>query len=485
MTEEEIQANIASLKNEILELEAQIKQLKLESDKALSQEIELLQRRNACLSNIIDLRLQGLKGFQSKLESSIAHAESHRSREVALEAEQPHQQAKASEPPVAPNAEVLPSEKPAPAAAPPKPVVHRYSAECKKIKRDNKEIKRSIFTLHSEDGKPDIQFEMEHKSKKGYPSGAFSLKVKKGFLPGEDKPRYAIKVFNPKVTSSPDAQKRDAMHGAYCARLLGRTGQTFFRNKKQYFITDWHDQWILADQATKAELLKMPIPHRVGLAMSLVEQVAMLHSEGIIYRDMKPQNVMVSKQEIKLFDLDSIWLRSDKTETKPMCTTPYLDKQLNLAVINGTYLSCMDEKSDLYALGLTLACLFPELFSTVEHHVKFRQAAPVKYAQSRGIFPLIQSQAPTRSFMQFKLKSESLSLQHPELVKVLLDLTNEDKTARIPSATEAFERLAKINALQYKQPQQSINLSKGPEVQSAVDAFKEIDQQIKSQKTRR
>ena len=155
--------------------------------------------------------------------------------------------------------------------------IFRYYSHCRKIARRDSQQGRSLFFLHSDDGRKDITFTMEHRSDKTYPHGEFSQKVKQGYLGTAIEPSYAIKIFKQGIFGSDKTEEmRIAMRAAYCARLLGRTGQTFRRKDKEYFITDWHIGKNLSNVETD-ELMKSSVADRIALAIDLTRQIAILH----------------------------------------------------------------------------------------------------------------------------------------------------------------------------------------------------------------
>ncbi|MFA6303758.1 MAG: protein kinase [Legionella sp.] len=340
----------------------------------------------------------------------------------------------------------------------------RYYSHCNKTSRKTNGKGRSKFYLHSDDGKKDIRFFMEHRADKQYPHGAFSQKVKQGFVGTETSPSYAIKILKRGIFSAANTEEiRVAMRAAYCARLLGRTGQTFRRNNKEYFITDWHPGANIA-KTSKADLSTISIADRIALAIDLTRQVAILHSYGFIHCDIKPGNVVINPSAAFLIDLDSVLLKTDSLNVGITVTPQYLDSELNWHFEFGNARKELDEKSDIYALGLTLSFLFPELLNS-------------KTVSKTGQISTNSSQS--FYYRQIILEQGSEFKQHQALAELLLSLTANNKNQRPSSAINVYHALGKLSRQKYqKDYNASYNFATDPSKQSGKQAFSEIEKEI-------
>lgn len=312
---------------------------------------------------------------------------------------------------------------------------------CAKGSRKRTGKGKSFFILEQDDRSPVTQFEIEHRADKKYPAGGFAQRVKKGFVDSNPEPTYAVKILKQNLFKGDSIQElRMAMRASVCARLLGRTGLAFRRNGKQYLVTDWHPGVSLYElHKTDPDSLKnLSIEQRLKLTLDLVRQVAILHEKELIHCDIKPNNIIISDNSIYLIDLDSVRLKGEPPLVILPHTPAFLDSKLNWAVTyDANAFKSFNEKSDLYALGLTLAFIFPDLLN------------PVYNKRTVKIDALMAVVTFEHSTVQ--LSRTEASQQHKELVDSIINLTSSNRNLRPVSVALFLEKLVHLYTSQYGQ----------------------------------
>ena len=94
---------------------------------------------------------------------------------------------------------------------------------------------------------------------------------------------------------------------------------------------------------------KLDIKEAVGIAIQIAQGVESAHSNHIIHRDIKPQNIMISKEgKVKVTDFGiAKAVTSDTITSNAMGSVHYLSPEQARGGFS-------DEKSDIYSLGVTL-----------------------------------------------------------------------------------------------------------------------------------
>lgn len=177
----------------------------------------------------------------------------------------------------------------------------------KQSRKDNPHLQNSIFTLHRRNAQEIARFSPEHKPDKQYLSGGISKKIKKA-INLETNELLALKVFRDNVGGSLRHRHRMALRNAVCNRFLGRKSYGFLRSKDRalsaYLIAPWLGESALVD-INIPYILTQSIEYRIMLALSLLDEIKILHEAGIVNLDIKPDNVMIH-QGLTLFDFDSV-----------------------------------------------------------------------------------------------------------------------------------------------------------------------------------
>ncbi len=313
----------------------------------------------------------------------------------------------------------------------------------------------SFFTLYRNDNPIKIKFRVEHHPMKTYPHGGYAKSVKQGFIGHERK--FAIKIFK---ATNPALELSLALRTSFCSLLLGReTGVVFCNNNKRYLLTDWEPGQILSKTPPEKYGL---ITERILPAIKLTKQIAKLHASGIIHGDIKPSNVILSKTKasLTLIDFDSVRYKGE-SNTKQIFTTRYLHPALYWDLKTKNFMH-VNEKSDMYALGLTLGFLFPELFAPEQIIDQFN---PPESSKSFTHHTIGLNRGPQRT-------------DHIELWDLIFTLVTND----CPESIELFlQHLCQLYTEHYKQVlPEDFNLTETTPPMCGKTAFEKIEIELKN-----
>jgi serine/threonine protein kinase len=113
----------------------------------------------------------------------------------------------------------------------------------------------------------------------------------------------AIKILSRDLSASPEAQRRfereakalsEVSHPHICAVYdVGVEGET------HYVVMEYLEGDTLASRLTKGAL---PLSETLRIGGQVAEALATIHRRGIVHRDVKPSNVMLTKSGAKLLD---------------------------------------------------------------------------------------------------------------------------------------------------------------------------------------
>ncbi|MDP3503755.1 MAG: FHA domain-containing serine/threonine-protein kinase [Myxococcales bacterium] len=173
--------------------------------------------------------------------------------------------------------------------------------------------------------------------------------------------QFAVKVMLPALSSDQEFVARFKREAISASRIgqqniidISDFGQT--DDGRFYFVMEF------LDGVTIASLLHrqgpLPVPRMVNIALQTSRALAAAHAQGIVHRDMKPENVMVLQRRgqpdfVKVLDFG----------VAKVSTGPALGGQTQLGMVVGTpqYMSpeqamgvAVDSRTDTYALGLIL-----------------------------------------------------------------------------------------------------------------------------------
>lgn len=146
-------------------------------------------------------------------------------------------------------------------------------------------------------------------------------------------------------------------------------------------------------------------------AQQLLDALAHCHARNIIHRDIKPQNVVITKEERPVlvdFGLVKLWdPRDPRTQTvvRAMGTLEYAPPEQYGALSEHT-----DPRSDLYSLG---ASLYHALTGDAPLSATDRMARPENFVPPRALYPVIspQTEAAILRAMELSISRRFASAQ--------------------------------------------------------------------------
>lgn len=169
----------------------------------------------------------------------------------------------------------------------------------------------------------------------------------------------AIKILSPRLAAE-YALQTGFVQEARCAAALNHPKAINIHN-----IAQDHDFIFIVMEYVPGQTLARVIPKSglpfrscLHLAVQIAEAVSLTHAGGLIYRDLKPANIMVTKQgDVKLIDFGLATLSATKGRVSPHCDPT------SRRMILGTagYMSPeqvkskpADARSDIFSFGVVL-----------------------------------------------------------------------------------------------------------------------------------
>jgi serine/threonine-protein kinase len=198
----------------------------------------------------------------------------------------------------------------------------------------------------------------------------------------------ALKILFPHVANIPKLVERLYREGRVMATLdhpnIVQAYATGEEQGSHYVAMEFVDGQSMQKWLTR--LGRLSVPDAVRVTRDCASALAYAHKNGIIHRDIKPDNILVTRKgQVKVADLGMVKNYDEDmslTQTGHAVGTPWympLEQARNAKEIDG--------RSDIYALGCTLYCL-------LVGHPPFvgRTLVEVIQAKEQGTFP------PARQF---------------------------------------------------------------------------------------
>ncbi len=159
----------------------------------------------------------------------------------------------------------------------------------------------------------------------------------------------AIKIFGESAQQIPNFKERTEREVSLCQKLnhpnimrIHRSGEF---NSIHYIVME-----LVSGESLRTKMDKGPmaIDEALGLLIKLAEGLAHAHSAGVIHRDIKPDNIMLTSNGPKIMDFGLARLEglSDLTQTGSAMGTPHY---MSPEQIQGN--KTLDGRCDQYSLG--------------------------------------------------------------------------------------------------------------------------------------
>jgi|JI10StandDraft_1071094.scaffolds.fasta_scaffold84147_2 serine/threonine protein kinase len=246
--------------------------------------------------------------------------------------------------------------------------------------------------------------------------------------------QFAVKVMLPALSSDQEFVNRFKREAISASRIgqqniidISDFGQT--DDGRFYFVMEFLDGVTIASLLHRQGAL--PVQRMVNIALQTARALAAAHAQGIVHRDMKPENVMVLQRPgqpdfVKVLDFG----------VAKVSTGPGQGGQTQLGMVVGTpqYMSpeqamgvAVDSRTDTYALGLILY----EMLSGM----------PTFHGDTASILMVKQVTEPAPPF------SPELAASVPAaLHDLIFQMLEKDPNSRPPSLDKVVESLETLLA---------------------------------------
>ena len=162
----------------------------------------------------------------------------------------------------------------------------------------------------------------------------------------------AVKVLPPYLADDPEWLRRFEQEARAVAALnhphictlhdIGNDGQT------HYMVFEYLIGELLSDRLSGGDV---PLPEALGYAVQIGEALTHAHEHGIIHLDLKPQNIMLTRTGVKLFDFGIAVLSDTETSAAGGGTPGYLAPEQREG-------AATDVRTDVFSFGVVIYELF-------------------------------------------------------------------------------------------------------------------------------
>ena len=245
----------------------------------------------------------------------------------------------------------------------------------------------------------------------------------------------ALKVMFPQLAAEPKFRQRFLREARETRKLRNTPHVVTVEDQEQAEDGSLYIVMEYVDGISLRELLRrtggpLPIARAFSIARGMGEGLQAAHALGIVHRDIKPDNVMVTRDPsgrdlIKVADFGIMALKESSTElsSRPLMTAPYAAPEQ----WKGTPGAELDGRTDLYAVGNTL-------YEMLTGRLPFQSENPVGWMHAHM---MVEPPPPSR------FRPELAEL--PGVDELLLKLLAKDRDNR-PADAQAF--LAQLNFIE-------------------------------------
>ena len=185
-------------------------------------------------------------------------------------------------------------------------------------------------------------------------------------------------------------------------------------NGLYYFVMELVDGITLKNYIEKK--IRLSVKEAVSIAIQVSMGLEAAHSHGIVHRDIKPQNIIISTDgKVKVTDFGIARAASSNTiSSNVMGSVHYSSPEQ----VRGGY---SDEKSDIYSLGITL---YEMVTGKVPFDGDTTVAIAIKHLQEEMVPPSVYAEDLPNSLEQIILKctQKSVSRRYSNMEEVIADL---------------------------------------------------------------
>jgi eukaryotic-like serine/threonine-protein kinase len=200
----------------------------------------------------------------------------------------------------------------------------------------------------------------------------------------EDERPVAIKVLHSDLAASPRVQARfrreaEAIRRLDHPRIVSVLDHGTLSDGRPYLVMEWVEGRPLSDELSARG--RLPWPEVVDLTAQIADALESAHSCGVIHRDLKAENVIVSGQSPRLsavlvdFGLAKI-LADEAGETDVLTTASPMGTPISMAP-EQILSQAVDARADVYALGVLMFQMaagrppfsLPDLAALLEAHL--------------------------------------------------------------------------------------------------------------------